>query len=85
MKRGVLSGVLLIMLVGASGWAKGGRRVPSLGVKSKSTKVVGAKKPPKKNSKLSRKKVKLPWGTKVMLRTLIRSRANRFPRMVKSK
>ena len=48
MKRGVLSGVLLIMLVGASGWAKGGRRVPSSGVKSKSTKVVGAKKPPKK-------------------------------------
>ncbi len=85
MKRGVLSGVLLLMLVGASGWAKEGRTVPNSRGKGGSTKVVGAKKPPKKNPKLSRKKVRLPWGTRVMLRTLIRSRANRFPRMVKQK
>ena len=97
MKYWILSGVLTIALVSAPSWGKRSGRRGVWRVKSKSTKVVGAKKRPKKivgfkKHKVKRlgkrakvkKRVKLPYGMRVMLRSLIRSRG-KIPRMVKQR
>ena len=101
MKYWILSGVLTIALVSAPSWGKRSGRGGVWRVKSKSTKVVGAKKRPKKivgfkKGKIKRKvkgmkrrakvkkRVKLPYRMRVMLRSLIRSQG-KIPRMVKQR